>query len=440
MEVTLFGVIWFFLLLVGFFRPISWMVFLLILSGVFQATAVINLTDKGFSPFLFSQICFILRNAISILNTNEKIVRPDKGFIYLVSFLLLSALGAITLPVLFKGMKIYSPELGIDLNYLTGGTSLSFKGGNLVQCFYLLLDVTCLYQLYKLRSRFLFRIAMNSFIFSIFVVLIIGFWEFASKQFGIIYYPTNFISNNAGYALLNDLQYAKGISKLNATFIEPSFAGGYIAASFWALLFVNRLWAKIVSLLLFVALCFNLSGTGFATFIIGGVLCLLLFKKSYIILVLFASIFIYFFISYIGYGDYIMDILLNKSSTDSGIHRQGSNDASLRIFFETLGLGVGLGSHRASSFIYNMLATSGICSLFLIIYLIKLFKNIKSNIKSEVAELSSNYGIIFRFGLVYLISQFLAIPDLSNPTFWTWQFVAFLGIYDTKEHFKQSPL
>ena len=37
-------------------------------------------------------------------------------------------------------------------------------------------------------------------------------------------------------------------------------------------------------------------------------------------------------------------------------------------------------------------------------------------------------GVVFRFGLVYLIAQILAIPDISNPTFWSWQFIALLYI------------
>ena len=115
------------------------------------------------------------------------------------------------------------------------------------------------------------------FIFSILIVVFLGFWEFLSKQFGI-YYPTDFISNNAGYALLNDMVYLDQ-KKIVSTFIEASFTGGFLAAAFWAIFYIKTLWAKIFSFFIFMALTFNLSGTGFATFFIGGVILLILNKK-----------------------------------------------------------------------------------------------------------------------------------------------------------------
>ena len=85
------------------------------------------------------------------------------------------------------------------------------------------------------------------------------------------------------------------------------------------------------------ALTFNLSGTGFATFFIGGVILLILNKKfTYVFWILILTLILTYILIYSGYYDIIKELLITKSSSDSGINRQGSNDFSLKIFYETL--------------------------------------------------------------------------------------------------------
>lgn len=63
------------------------------------------------------------------------------------------------------------------------------------------------------------------------------------------------------------------------------------------------------------------------------------------------------------YG-YVDLVVLNKASSDSGVERSFWNVVSLRNFLDSWGLGVGLGTARASSFAVALLASVGIPGAF----------------------------------------------------------------------------
>ncbi len=58
--------------------------------------------------------------------------------------------------------------------------------------------------------------------------------------------------------------------------------------------------------------------------------------------------------------DYFNLVLLDKSASDSGIERSAWNAISFQNFLDTQGIGVGLGTARASSFAVALLATVGV--------------------------------------------------------------------------------
>jgi hypothetical protein len=57
---------------------------------------------------------------------------------------------------------------------------------------------------------------------------------------------------------------------------------------------------------------------------------------------------------------YIDDLIFNKASSDSGIERNSWNNFALQNFFDSYGLGVGLGTVRTSSFILALLSNVGV--------------------------------------------------------------------------------
>jgi hypothetical protein len=58
--------------------------------------------------------------------------------------------------------------------------------------------------------------------------------------------------------------------------------------------------------------------------------------------------------------DYIDDLILTKSTSDSGIQRASWNTFAMQNFFDSYGLGVGLGTVRTSSFAVALLASVGV--------------------------------------------------------------------------------
>ena len=67
-------------------------------------------------------------------------------------------------------------------------------------------------------------------------------------------------------------------------------------------------------------------------------------------------------------------VIFDKSESESGIERAAMNMAGMRAFLDTYGLGVGLGSTRASSFIVAMLSSLGILgSVIYSAFLLKAF-------------------------------------------------------------------
>ncbi|MCK1404970.1 hypothetical protein [Bradyrhizobium sp. 76] len=79
--------------------------------------------------------------------------------------------------------------------------------------------------------------------------------------------------------------------------------------------------------------------------------------------------------------DYFDLLIFNKSTSNSGIERETWNNFGLRNFFDSYGIGVGLGTVRTSSLPYALLANVGVPgSLFYVIFLVSaLFKRRGAN-------------------------------------------------------------
>jgi hypothetical protein len=63
-------------------------------------------------------------------------------------------------------------------------------------------------------------------------------------------------------------------------------------------------------------------------------------------------------------GDFMDILIFNKSTSQSGVERGMLNEVALNNFFDTFGIGTGIGSSRASSFAIAMLAGLGVLGTF----------------------------------------------------------------------------
>jgi hypothetical protein len=333
-------------------------------------------------------------------------MQKERFALYIVVFILFSVCASLLLSHFWEGVMVYS-ESNIDSMVLTGGRPLRFGAGHIIQISYAVLNFLTVYCIYKKRAQLPDDFIKKIFVISIVVVLLTGFWEFTAKTTGSIYFPYSFFFNNNGYAQLY-MQTTGDLMRLNATFIEPSYCGAFLAAAFWAMMSINNIKNKLLCVFIGMALILNLSGTGIVAFLAGILIFLYINKQKYILPLLIACLMLIFIINAFEYFDNIKNMLFDKINSQSGISRSMAAYFTWDLFMHTRGTGVGLGSHRDSSFILNILAGLGIIGAVLFgqfyLYLLK-YSRIRNT-------------WLFSFTTVLLVAQCIAVPDFSFSIMW----------------------
>jgi hypothetical protein len=103
----------------------------------------------------------------------------------------------------------------------------------------------------------------------------------------------------------------------------------------------------------------------------------------------------------------------------SGFVRLGADLFTLLLLLDTYGLGVGLGSHRTSGFLINILGGVGI--LGTILFYLFVSKSLSHAFKNM--NFNNNALFVSFFAISLFVAQFLAIPDLTFPVMWFWIFI-----------------
>ena len=423
MEITQFGYIWILLCLFFLTKPIKYLLGLVIFSCIFQAAAPILLGGQGISPLMFTELFLLLKFCLIKIPGNErmKINTPVGSFI---SFFVFATIITLSMPFIFQGMKVTG---GTDDTILIGGIPLMFSKSNFFQIIIVFLNLVTFYIFYKSSSIASLAYFIRIFIFSICFCVFVGVWQ-EMTFFSSIPFPKDFFYSNSSHALLTDTETDTGGLRLTATFTEASAAGHFLGAAFWALqAFRNKL-IRIISFVVFIAIVLTVSGTGYVILILGFGILLLLNKPSKLIssIVIGALFFLVLYVS--GYFDIIWNTLQSKSTSDSGYIRKTADLLTWQVIIDSHLLGVGMGSNRGNSFLLNQIAAVGIIGVILLFrflyYSLKPFLHL--NRENSLAKFLVLYSLIF------LVGQFVSGPDLSNPSFWIWIFVAASGIKKIK--------
>lgn len=410
---TLFGIIWIFLCVFCLLKQQSTWLFLLLFSCIFQATAVINLDEKGISPLVVTELFFLLKYSRYLLSK------------FSINLQLCCFFGAITYCTimvfvsiyLFSGIEVFVPYLGIDNQAIYGGQPLSFSFSNLTQICYLLLHFLTLLTLYNIKNSLSLCKVYLAVNFCILFVCLFGYFEFILKSIGLYSFINDFIYNNEGYAQLS-LSTVFEVYRLNSTFLEASYVGAFLASSFWLSFYQRNL---MLSVLCFIAIVLNLSGTGILSLCFGGILYIFMSKNkfyNFLFLAICLSI-VLIVLYYSPYFNLIEQMITLKLSSESGISRMKGLIVGWNAYLDTYMLGVGIGSHRGGSFLFDILANLGLLGsslFFLFIYFsIRQFVQYSLN--------SFSLGMIL-FSITLLFAQIVAIPDLSFSIFWFWVFIS----------------
>jgi hypothetical protein len=450
--VTIFG--WIFLpVLLGvcLFRR-TWLPGLLLLSAVLQATAIVNLPagDRSFgvSPYnltaLFAFLVFVLRywhgeRAFSLV---ASLGIPTLA---LGLFVLVSVLGAFVLPHVFAGVSVYLLFGPFPMD--VPPEPLRWTMSNAVQAVNLCVHTTVLLFLAQARTRNdwqplgLIKGVSLGFI----LVLIAGLWERASILWGL---PSgnDFWVSNAGYYISSLAALPGGWVRVGTPFSEPSYASVYLVSITLGLLAVaafgrQQRRALYLAVVAGLALINTFGATGWAA---GGVALLaLLFWLSAkaiwsrdqflmqrakwawagMLLITLLVLWLLMLSPFAPKLNLVMDnLIFSKLEWDPKEVRHSSNLMALRIGQDTMGLGVGLGSHRASSFFASLLANTGVLGfgLFVAMLMSLLWRYWRA------PHLSDMQIFVAAALPTATLAMGLGIPDLNIPMYWGFIFLGFV--------------
>lgn len=475
---TSIGILWIAVTIFALFFSLRYLVILLVFSAFLQAAAVVNFGGKGVTPFLTTELIFLLK--VLGLGFHTRFPKWCLWAGLLLAYVIISAL---LFPVVFSGVEVFVPNKGIDWSVMHGGDPLEFRIGNIVQPIYLAINIAVLLAVYAVRHRVSAETWYRALLVSTILVSLIGLWEFIAGL-GLVGFPKSFFYSNQGYAQLAD-QVVHGVNRLNSTFTEPSYAGAVLGAAFWmcvvymfsrgkknrngfiasahqrnrfkftnfdlesrfeashnenqrsSVQIVGRDWIVFpasllnwsIVLLLFVAWMLTLSGTGVAA-LLGGFACAMIFVRARVMVVFMILAGVVSLAGYFSLASFaseiseaILHLIFKKLESQSAFVRFKSDKETFRIIGETLGLGVGLGSHRPSSMAAYLLANVGIVGLFL--YAVFMFRVVADNLRNAglnaCREKYVKSTVVFL--LTLLVAQLVSVPDLSFSVTWVALFV-----------------
>lgn len=413
MGVTSFGVIWIILILIYILKDRDNIYIFLVVAAVFQASAVMYIGSNYVTPFLFTEIIFLLL-FLQKPKVNKEFSNK-KAFNILLLFTIFTVVISFIAPFIFSGIYVRPNKIGADYLYLVGsGIPLSFSSSNLNQIVLLVVNVICFYIILRTKSEKKDIKLIKGLFLAIVLVLSLGVWDLLAKKTGL-YFPRSVIFSNLAYGEVDENSTVLGgITRFIGTFTEASYCGAFLAASFWFVFLKSLQNSKyiVLAIFIFIILVLNLSGTGFATFFVGSILFIILQNKiKYWFVLIFGVIIFFVSIKLMGYDELILEMLLTKTESLSGETRLDLNMFSWKIFIDTYGVGVGLGSNRAASFFFLLLSNVGLIGTLL--FTSFLYRLVKVNLKIKEETLHR----LFFFFLTFF-AQLIAIPDISVPLFW----------------------
>ncbi|MDH6298850.1 hypothetical protein M2123_000007 [Polynucleobacter sphagniphilus] len=223
MEITLAGYLIIPLVILANIVNIKFILPLIFLLSVFQGVSVMNIEGNNYyslSAYHFALLImatnFIFKMKFNITNS------PYIYFIKLLYiFLFWSIIVTICGPILYEGMDVYNPRIGMD-DQFNNLSKLSLSSGNLSQIVYISINIfflafAIIYAKYSDK-----KLLINSYIYSGIIVIMFSFWQ----KIGFIteiYYPSEILYSNLSLEQVRIFN-----PRLSSTFSEPSLLNGFM--------------------------------------------------------------------------------------------------------------------------------------------------------------------------------------------------------------------
>jgi hypothetical protein len=445
MSISIFGLLFLPIALWVFFSRPSYLIPLLILSSAFAAASVIDfhIGDSvfGLQPFYFTAMLVALKALPGVLHFNRLKPYLEPGLKKVVAALLLfwqwAILSAFLFPVIFKGTKVIDPRNAIEdvaavLGVESETRTLHWGLENFGQAVYLTLSVIALlYVVISSRDKSQTWLSLRALRVAVLIVSVIAVIQSLAVWRGWPF-PYDFFNSNPAYAQNYSAMF-EDIARVNATFTEASYAGGFMAAAALGLL-ATRLYGGAVRLstilLALLALVLTTATTGYAAFLLGGALLFFyllrsglrkksarrIIKRSLIAIVAVSALLILLLASVPQLRQAAIESTFNKSDTVSAAARLSLDAYSIKLMYDTYGFGAGLGSNRPSSLGADLLGNIGIIGTVLFaLYIGRLFGQL---LPASRQSNGTSFALVAWMLAGILIAQALALPDLSWPPLW----------------------
>lgn len=451
MEITIYGYVLIPLLVVLFIVKPKYLIYILIVTLTLQVTSLFNVNDYSMQIYKFITLLISVRFVVYLLGSGMSVRFKDKNLkgisIYGGLFTLFAILWSYLAPIIFAGYAVYPPALGIDFSAIYGPSPLRFSIYNIALSGYILLYFFTLMYISTLTwTKKDLIIIKRIVVMCLFIVILTSISQIFNYLFGTVDITKCFYTvtkRELSYSLIGNFLL---IPRIQATFLEPSMLAPFLVGlysyylyyTFTKLNCINMFFTIFILLIILL----STSTTAYYSLLIMTFLVVLLYlnpvkiskfnikirKKN--VLLLFIKTFLLALTTITAISltiglhkliDLIDIYVINKSTTASFINRTTADLHALNLFFNTYGLGVGLGSNRPSSLLPYLLSQLGIVgtSLF-IIFIVKI-----SVFCYKALRDTEYFGFFFLIPSV-LISQLIAYPDITNPTLWQFIYIVLI--------------
>ncbi|MET0259320.1 MAG: hypothetical protein ABW179_12150 [Methylobacterium sp.] len=382
MEVEIVGLVAFALGLLTVFLGARPALIFFAVSGVLGAAAAFKLSSVGGASVPPSHLLLVflalagLRDASVRRYLLETVAFPRAGFWFLL-VVAYSLVSAVFMPRIFTGAttvfvlgRAPTPLAAIQLAPLAPSPT------NVTQAVYMVGDLVCFVLASAMVMAGYTRTVVWALTIAAFVHILLAIVDVASFAVGIGD-ALSFL-RNGGYKMLADNEI-KGFKRIVGGFTEAG-AYTYVAVGFYA--FALQLWLHNVrpklngalTLVLGMAILLATSSTAYVTFALYS----LIVYAQCVTRIRMGSTrnLIYLAAGPVAVGLFVMGLMLvpaawevvsnlfdvtlaKKLNSSSGVERTAWNSLALKNFFDTAGLGAGLGSVRTSSFAVALLSNVG---------------------------------------------------------------------------------
>ena len=412
------------------------------IAALFQAASAFTIGPANVTPghfvLLFLAIAVCIRQG-GLATTLNAYVYPRAGF-YLVLITLWAVASAILLPRLFAGAVQVMPLNARGGYYVEG--PLYPVSSNINQAVYAIGNLAAFGLAYSLgRSQELLVKAGCALLIACGFNFALAAIDSATFSAGVPHL-LEFI-RNADYAQAFE-QTIAGMKRMNGSFPEPSVFAGVSVGLFG---FAFGLWRGSVfspysgwiAIALFVAILLAFSTTGYVALavymivvyslnllgIVPGAQLKSAIRTRRNLVISFLPIAAIIGAIVVALRPDLLDpvveifdtTIVNKASSDSGVERASWNMGGVRVFFETVGLGAGLGSIRTSSFLVSIAASLGVLGVigFSVLFGRLFLHTPRPRVGSQASEVAVIQAAARSacFGLLIGASLSSAVPDLG---------------------------